>query len=286
MSNNTKKYKLVCSIVLYENDQRTLERTIKSIYYSRLDKVQICLTDNSPKKLIYIDELLLKYPEVEYFHNDKNLGYGYANNQVMEKYINDTEYFLVLNPDIEFNEDALSPIYNFMNKNQEVGLCGAKIINKDKGLQYANKKLPTLLDVLIRFLGNKMPILGRMLKKIFKKSRDKYKLKNLDHHKNILCPVISGCFMFFRASVLKEAGGFDTRFFMYYDDVDLSRRVFSIHKVILFNEVPVIHVWQRSSYKHIRLLKEHIKSTIKYFNKWGWFFDKERNKINNKVRNI
>ena len=286
MNKNNKKYNLVCSIVLYENDQKTLERTIKSIYYSKLDKVQICLIDNSPKKLIYIDELLLKYPEVDYIYSGINLGYGYANNQVMKKYLDRTECFLVLNPDVEFNEDALSPVYNFMNQNQDIGLCGVKILNKDKGIKYANKRLPKPLDVLVRFLGNKIPLLGRLIKKIFKKSRDKYKLKDLDHHKNILCPVISGCFMFFRASILKDVGGFDPRFFMYYDDVDLSRRVFSKHKVILFNKIHVTHVWQRTSYKNVSLLKEHIKSTFRYFNKWGWFFDKDRKNINSKARSI
>ena len=233
--------------------------------------------------MIYIDSLLLKYPGVDYIFHGKNLGYGYANNIAIKKYQKQTKYHVVLNPDVEFDEDVLSGLYNKLENDLNIGLAGVKILNPDGVTQYVNKKLPKPFDVTIRLIGKKIPIIGRLIKKIFRRSRNSYKLKDLDHNKDIICPAISGCFMFFRSSALKDIGLFDPRYFMYYDDVDISRRCFAKYKVIIFNKVSVIHHWERGSYKCFGLFLSHLNSTIKYFNKWGWFIDKQRKILNSEV---
>lgn len=96
-------------------------------------------------------------------------------------------------------------------------------------------------------------------------------------------PYLSGCFMFLRVSVLKEVGLFDERYFMYLEDTDLSRRIHKKYKTIYYPFVHIIHEYSKGSYKNIKLLIYHIHSAIKYFNKWGWIFDKERREINTKV---
>ena len=68
---------------------------------------------------------------------------------------------------------------------------------------------------------------------------------------------------------------------MYLEDVDLSRRIAEVSKVLFYPEVTVIHEYEKGSYKNKILLYYHIKSAIQYFNKWGWIYDSKRKEINN-----
>ncbi len=93
-------------------------------------------------------------------------------------------------------------------------------------------------------------------------------------------PSLSGCFMMLRTDILKKTGGFDERFFMYCEDLDLCRRIGSLSKTVFYPGVTVIHNYEKGSYKNVNLLKYHIISAVKYFQKWGWLFDHQRKKIN------
>lgn len=86
--------------------------------------------------------------------------------------------------------------------------------------------------------------------------------------------------MFLRTNILKKVGLFDEKFFMYLEDTDLTRRIHKVAKTIYFPYVHIYHEYGKGSYKNFKLLYYHIDSAIKYFNKWGWFFDKERDFIN------
>ena len=69
---------------------------------------------------------------------------------------------------------------------------------------------------------------------------------------------------------------------MYLEDVDLSRRMYK-YKNFFYPNVLAIHKHNRESYRTLKMTFIHIISAIKYFNKWHWFFDKERKKINNSI---
>ena len=80
---------------------------------------------------------------------------------------------------------------------------------------------------------------------------------------------------------IQEVGMYDDKFFMYFEDWDLSRRMHKKYKTIYFPQVSVYHGYKSGANKSGKLFKIFIKSAITYFNKWGWFFDSERNKVNN-----
>jgi GT2 family glycosyltransferase len=82
---------------------------------------------------------------------------------------------------------------------------------------------------------------------------------------------LSGCFMFFRSSVLQAVGGFDERFFMYLEDFDLSRRARRVARNVYYPHVKVIHEHRRAHRSSLRLLQAFGVSAFKFFNKWGWF---------------
>jgi hypothetical protein len=74
---------------------------------------------------------------------------------------------------------------------------------------------------------------------------------------------------------------YDDAYFMYFEDWDLSRRIHSRYKTIYFPKVSVYHGYESGANKSSKLFKIFVNSAITYFNKWGWLFDSEREKINN-----
>ncbi|ULQ59885.1 hypothetical protein K7I13_00590 [Brucepastera parasyntrophica] len=96
-------------------------------------------------------------------------------------------------------------------------------------------------------------------------------------------PYLSGCFMFFRVAALITEGFFDERFFMYPEDIDITRRIHRKYKTMYYPDISIMHIHEAASYKDKKMLKIHIINLIRYFNKWGWFFDKERRTINKNV---
>ena len=93
-------------------------------------------------------------------------------------------------------------------------------------------------------------------------------------------PFLSGCFMLFRMEAIKEVGMFDERFFMYAEDIDITRRMHRRYRTVFYPMLPVYHKFSRASRRSLHLFSVHIISVMKYFNKYGWFNDKERTEIN------
>jgi GT2 family glycosyltransferase len=93
-------------------------------------------------------------------------------------------------------------------------------------------------------------------------------------------PYLSGCFMLFRTSALKKIGLFDERFFMYPEDIDITRRMNAQFRTLFFPSATIVHDHAKESYKSKKMLWIHLTNLIKYFNKWGWVYDAERKKVN------
>ena len=90
--------------------------------------------------------------------------------------------------------------------------------------------------------------------------------------------------MMLRMKALCDIGGFDERFFMYPEDIDLTRRIHQQYRTMYVPFVTVVHHHRAASYKSPRMLRIHIVNMIRYFNKWGWLFDAERRRINRTLR--
>lgn len=261
-------YDVCGSIVLYENDPKVVTRAIESFLNSEL-KVFLYLIDNSRSDRL---KILANSPNVEYIFVNKNIGFGAGHNIAINRSINNSKYHLVLNPDIYFEKGVLEKIFYFMEKNSDIGLLMPKVLYPDGRLQYLCKMLPTPLDI---FLRRFLPF-----RKLVEKRNERYELRFTGYNKIMNVPYLSGCFMFLRSSVLKEIGGFDERFFMYFEDTDLTRRIYRKYKTVFFPDVSIFHSYGKESYKKLRVLIIHIVNAFIYFNKYGWFFDRERKNIN------
>ena len=269
-------YDIAASIVIYRNNKDVLRRAIDSFLQTDL-KCRLFVIDNSPT-----DDLrnVCSGEKVEYIFNDKNLGFGVAHNIALRKMLGQSKYFLVLNPDVYFEIGVLKKIFSFMEKSLDVGLLMPKVLYPDSSVQYLCRLLPNPFDLLLRKSCDRGPnILINFL--------SKYELGFADHTKMMDVPYLSGCFMFLRTEVLSRSGVFDERFFLYFEDLDLSRRIRKLCRTVYYPNAVVYHNYERGSNKDIVFLKHLISSGVKYFNKWGWFFDKERKMVNREtLKNI
>ncbi len=263
---------LTVSIALYNNKIDDVKKLLFDFFSSTLNLYVFIIDNSVENNVCFFNE----YENLEYIYNNKNLGYGRAHNIGIKRAINlKSKYHVVVNPDIRLGENIIQKLIHFMDKNKETGLCAPKVLYPSGKLQLLCKLIPSPKELIIRRF---IPV-----KKIVNKSDEKYELRNFNYNKNIEIPYVSGCFMFFRTSVLKKTNGFDERFFLYFEDLDLTRRVGEMCKVIFFSETFVYHAYNKESYRKSKIFFYHLVSSIKYFNKWGWFFDEKREEINQKT---
>jgi GT2 family glycosyltransferase len=189
----------------------------------------------------------------------------------------DSEFHFVLNPDIYFNSFELEKMIGRMRQDQSIGQLMPKVTYPDGSLQYLCKLIPTPFDLFFR------RFLRGPFKELARKKDEKFELRFTGYNREMDIPYLSGCFMLFRISALKVIGLFDERFFMYPEDVDITRSMHSKYRTIFFPEAIIVHDHAKESYKSTKMLWVHLTNMIKYFNKWGWVFDKERKEVNFRV---
>ncbi|CNK46619.1 dTDP-Rha:alpha-D-GlcNAc-pyrophosphate polyprenol%2C alpha-3-L-rhamnosyltransferase [Yersinia frederiksenii] len=252
--------------MLFKHEYQDIEQTLFSLF-----------AEESISKVVIVDNgafcewlTSFRHEKLDIIRLPVNKGFGAGHNAVFELYANMAPFILICNPDITFAKGEVDKLYNFSYEN-EVGLAIPKIVYPDGRLQHGTKLLPSPYQLLMR----------RFMSRFSYTINDSYELRRADYNKPFFAPSLSGCFMLISSKVLQDVKGFDTRFFMYLEDVDLSRRVCqSAFSVSYFPGSLVIHESQRRSYNDVRFLLYHITSTIRYFNKWGWFYDRQRVQLN------
>lgn len=259
-----------CSLVAYGHPLSMLERAIASAMNS---PVQIGLTvvDNlgDPKL-----EKACKKWRVNYLNPGKNLGFGAAHNLILQKMSGHANFHLVLNPDVEFGPEVIPALIEAHKKLANPGLVAPLITYPDGSIQHLCKLTPSPFDLFAR------RFIPGFLRALWKRRFAAYEMRNFDYSNTLRVPILSGCFTFFRDEVYQRIGGFDERFFLYLEDVDLSRRVGKTYINWHYPHVRIVHHYQKGSYKNLNMLKLHLTSAFKYFNKWGWVADRERKRQN------
>ena len=271
---NAKKenYQLTASIVLYKNDNDIVLKAIESFLNTKLH-VRILLIDNSPtddlKCFSQMDDRIF------YLFNGVNIGFGAAHNKAIKEVLGYSKYHLILNPDVYFDgESVLEKMYNYMEEHSEIGILSPKVFYPDGSLQYLCRKLPAPADMLLKRVA------PSFIRNLFNKRLNEYEFKTRNYDEIMNVPSLSGCFMFVRNEVFNKIEGFDEKFFMYMEDFDFTRRALKYYKTVYYPYAIIYHHYARESKKNKKLLYISIQSVIYYFNKWGWFVDREREKFN------
>jgi GT2 family glycosyltransferase len=204
-----------------------------------------------------------------YHHLGRNVGFARGHNEIFKKTYQKDTIYLFLNPDVEIKGAAIKKILAFFKKNTRVGILSPKLLNADGSIQKIARFIPNPVTLLKRFLLNDVS--------------DTIPIKF--YKQNFSAPFVHGACLFVKGNVFKKVGGFDERYFMYMEDLDLCRKVQSKNlSVMLFSEVTATHKHHKGSSKDVRLFFYHVQSLVRYFNRWGWFNDKLRDRMNESFR--
>ena len=263
---------ITVSIVTYKTDVGELRRCIASLKSSKVNKIYV--VDNS--RQVYLADFCRQTEKVDYIPSE-NVGYGAAHNVAIRKAMADgSKYHLVLNSDVYFEPTALEKLVAYMDERDDVAMVQPNVVYPNGDMQYTCRLLPTPANLIFRrFLPKKM----------VEGMNYKYMLKKFDHQRELNVPYHQGSFMFFRMECFEKVGLFDERFFMYPEDIDITRRMHREFRTMFWPGVTVVHAHRAASYKSMKMLKVHMWNMCKYFTKWGWLFDKERKEWNRQLLN-
>ncbi len=250
------------SIVVYNNPPELIRNAAKSFLSCSLD-IELHIVENSQTQALKYS--LIDLP-IKYHFYGCNAGYGRGHNKALEE-CSDSKYHVMINPDIIIAPSVIETLAAFMDENTDIGMVCPKVLNEDGTVQHLNKRRTTVYDLFLRRL------LPDSLRSFFQKRLDYYEMKDVGYDSIYDVPFVTGAFMFCRTEILKEVGGFDPRYFMYFEDADLSRK-FQEHncRTVFCPYVSVTHLWERASHKSIKMGFVFIANGIRYFNKWGWKF--------------
>lgn len=260
---------VTASIVVHNTPPDQLQKALECLLLYRFHAVYVI--DNSPS-----DSLKQSCPPAVIYRHVENSGFGAGHNTAISEALADgSQFHLVMNADVCWEGDIITPLISYLQANADVGMVMPKVFYPDGALQYTCRMLPTPFDLFAkRFLP---PSLTR-------RRMQRYLLADHDHDFPLNCPYLLGSFLFFRIEALRDAGLFDERFFMYPEDIDITRRIHRKWKTMYWPGVSIIHEHAAASRKSRRMLRIHITNMIRYFNKWGWFFDSERRRFNRILR--
>jgi GT2 family glycosyltransferase len=265
---------LSVSIVVFRPDTVQLQQTFDSLCmaYEELRRarsdaaVDVFVVDNGGLSDAAIDTNTLCHDgfAVTIIRGHGNVGYGRGHNLAIARA--QSRFHLVLNPDIDIEREALLRAYDFFDAYPEAGLLTPRIGDEEGHLQYLCRRYPSLLDLLIRGF---MPA---DIRRMFVARLASYEMRDLINERDIVWdpPIVSGCFMLFRTSVLKKLSGFDPRYFLYFEDYDLSLRTHEVARIAYLPAVRVLHHGGGAARKGSAHICMFAASAFKFFNRFGW----------------
>lgn len=202
-------------------------------------------------------------PEALQLANDNNVGFGRANNQLIEHL--QGKYALLLNTDAFVATDTLDKTLEYMEAHPDCGVLGVRLVGREGDLQPSCRYFPTPLNVFIAHAG-----LARFFPWV-KKVDD----MTWDHASVRECDWVPGCYYLIRREVIDQVGLFDPRYFLYFEEVDHCKRVKQAGwKVVYYPDTTVVHIGGESA-KTVNTLNAasrqistlQIESELLYFRK-------------------
>jgi N-acetylglucosaminyl-diphospho-decaprenol L-rhamnosyltransferase len=205
--------------------------------------LQVLLTLNLPEALPFKTDSFCF--QVIVHVNPVSRGFSANHNQAFAK--SSGQLFCVMNPDIRLNADPFGALTACL-QDASIGVAAPLVLNEKGGMEDSARRFPTPFRILCKAVGGC-------------KGSD-YAVKS-----EIIYPDwVGGMFMLFRREIFKKVGGFDERYFLYYEDVDLCARMrLQGYQVTLCPDAKVIHHAQRSSHRNLRYMAWHLASMLRFF---------------------
>ena len=252
------KLDITASIVLYNEDITELTKTVACFLNISLNK-KLFLIDNTPNKQF---KGIFNQEEVIYIAVGKNIGFGAGHNVIINKIKSASKFHLILNPDVSFKAAVITNLISELENDKTLAMIAPKVLFPNKTHQYSCRRYPSVSELLARrFI---------FLKPFFKSVvlQGTYRDKNLNNP--FFAEYITGCFHLYKTTDFVALQGFDDRYFLYMEDVDICKKISSLDKQKLYYpKEKITHVLKQGSSKDLNLFFRHTSSAIKYFLKWG-----------------
>ena len=206
-------------------------------------RFELILTLNLDESLPFALECF-SYP-IKLVRNPVPKGFGANHNQAFQQ--SSGTYFCVMNPDVRLNSDPFSTLLECL-RNGGVAMVAPLVLAKDGAVEDSARRFPQPLKLLCKLFGA---------------------CRHPDYRigKSLIFPDwVGGMFMLFPRDIYALLGGFDERYFLYYEDVDLCARLRLLgHEIALNPQSQVIHDAQRNSHRSLRYLRWHLRSMARFF---------------------
>jgi len=257
---------LVTAVILnYRSYRDTVTCAQALLNQSIANKIEILVTDNhsDDESMGFIRAHLDGKKSVRIIENRKNNGYGRGNNEAVT--FAQGEYLLIINPDNTLPENALETMLQYLLDHPDAGIVGPALVYPDGTVRPSARSFPSIKDLFIKRLHPKK------WHEDFEKKR-----KNQEQNDAIDVDWMVGACLLMKTDLYRSLGGYDERFFLFFEDIDLCRRVKNMGKRIVY--LPHVHVLDRKgrlsgssifSLLTRKTTRIHVASAIKYFWKWG-----------------
>jgi GT2 family glycosyltransferase len=269
---------LSVSIVLYRSPIELLRATIASLYQSALRALQenhlvgvdLMLVDNSESEEYAASvHALLKTLQSDSFFSihfsqaEQNTGFGGGHNSVITRLASD--YHLVLNPDAELTETALSRGLAALEGNEQLVLVSPRVLAPDGKQEFLCKSYPSVLVLLLRGFAPKF------IRQWFRPKLNRYQLREVSEGSEPAEVLLaSGCFMLLRTRALQSVQGFDEKYFLYFEDFDLSLRLRQCGQLMFLPTMVITHYGGYAASKGGRHIRLFVRAGFRFFNDHGW----------------
>lgn len=269
---------LSVSLVTYYSPLQLLDSTVNSLHaslvYARRSVPGLLLSlrlidnsgsstyQNSVRQRVEKDWAGL-FDGISYQYTGSNNGYGSAHNLgILEA---DSDYHLVLNPDVNLSQSALEAGLGCLLANPGVAMVNPSASNGDGVPQYLCKRYPSILGLLLRAFA------PALLRRRLSGYMGEYEFHE-QRSSSAICDValMSGCCMLGRTRILQQVGGFSDHFFMYFEDFDLSLRLLPLGRLVFLPDMQIVHHGGFSARKGPRHILMFAVSGWKFFNRHGW----------------
>lgn len=263
---------LSVSIVVYDTDRALVEDCLqhlaRALQAANCADARVFLIDNGPPA--YSARLASWLPAlrtvlaVEAVSGHGNIGYGAANNLAIER--SDAYYHLVLNPDVDLATEALALGIAWLEQHPGDSLVGARTFNGDGAEVAICKDQPSVIVLALRALN--VGWLNRRFSAALQRYDSAHSRFGDDGAREVRH--LSGSFMLGRTAQIKRVGAFDRRYFLYFEDFDLSRRMAQLGRVVQLQHLRVWHHGgeaARKGWDHVWMFGT---SAARYFCSYGW----------------
>jgi GT2 family glycosyltransferase len=273
---------ILVSIVIYRPDETWLKTTLASLGVAlevardagNIGKASVVLVDNeaatkeSPHHAMLMREFAsLPWLKFSTLAGHGNIGYGAANNlAVASQSLHD--FALILNPDVALDRNAIASGAGYLQNHVEAVMVSPVAVNEHNVPLYLAYRYPSVAALGLRGFA---PV---FIKQFFESVLARYEYRRrgdppFDAALEKLT-LVSGCFMLTRGDTFREVGGFDEKFFLYFEDFDLALRISRLGDMVRLPACRIMHAGGGASRKGLRHIRLFCYSALRFFNKHGW----------------